>query len=32
MDTLFTNPEKSKTHEPHASILKLTDKLDLWKC
>ena len=30
MDTIFMNSEKSKTSEPHISILKLTDKLD-WR-
>ena len=29
MDTIFMNPEKSKTSEPYVLILKLTDKLDL---
>ena len=29
MDTIFMNSESSKTYEPHALILKLTDKLDL---
>ena len=29
MDTIFMNPENSKTSEPHVLILKLTDKLDL---
>ena len=29
MDTIFMNSENSKTSEPHVSILKLTDKLDL---
>ena len=29
MDTIFINPENSKTSEPHVLILKLTDKLDL---
>ena len=29
MDTIFMNFENSKTSEPHVSILKLTDKLDL---
>ena len=28
MDTIFTNPENSKTSELHVLILKLTDKLD----
>ena len=29
MDTIFMNPENSKTSKPHSLILKLTDKLDL---
>ena len=29
MDTIFMNSEHSKTSEPQASILKVTDKLDL---
>ena len=29
MDTIFMNSQNSKTSEPHVSILKLTDKLDL---
>ena len=29
MDTIFMNPENSKTPEPHVFILKLIDKLDL---
>ena len=29
MDTIFMNPEKSKTSEPHVLILKLTNKLNL---
>ena len=29
MDTIFMNPENSKTSEPHILKLKLTDKLDL---
>ena len=29
MDTIFMNPENSKTSKPHFLILKLTDKLDL---
>ena len=29
MDSIFMNSENSKTSEPHVSILKLTDKLDL---
>ena len=29
MDTIFTNSENSKTSEPHALELKLTNKLDL---
>ena len=29
MDTIFTNPENSKTSEPHVLILKLTEKLFL---
>ena len=28
-DTIFMNSEKNKTSEPHALILKLTNKLDL---
>ena len=31
MDTIFMNPEKSKTSEYHVLVLKLTDKLDLRK-
>ena len=31
MDTIFMNSENSKTSEPHILILKLTDKLDLWR-
>ena len=29
MDTIFMNPENSKTFEPHVLVLKLTNKLDL---
>ena len=29
MDTIFMNPENSRTSEYHVLILKLTDKLDL---
>ena len=29
MDTMFMNPENSKTSKPHVLILKLNDKLDL---
>ena len=29
MDTIFMNSEKSKNSEPHALILKLTNKFDL---
>ena len=29
MDAIFMNSENSKTSEPHVSILKLSDKLDL---
>ena len=29
MDTIFMNPENSKTSEYHLLVLKLTDKLDL---
>ena len=29
MDTILMNSENSKTPEPHALILMLTDKLDL---
>ena len=29
MDTIFMNSQNSKTSEPHVSILKLADKLDL---
>ena len=29
MDTIFMNPENSKTSEYHVLVLKLTDKLDL---
>ena len=29
MDTIFVNSEKTETSEPHALILKLTDKLGL---
>ena len=29
MDTIFTNPENSKTSKPHVLTLKLTNKLDL---
>ena len=29
MDTTFMNSENSKTSNPHVSILKLTNKLDL---
>ena len=29
MDTIFMNPESSKTSKPHALILKLINKLDL---
>ena len=29
MDTIFRNLEYCKTSEPHALILKLTDKIDL---
>ena len=29
MNSIFMNSENSKTSEPHVSILKLTDKLDL---
>ena len=29
MDTIFTNPENSRTSEYHVLLLKLTDKLDL---
>ena len=29
MNTIFMNSQNSKTSEPHVSILKLTDKLDL---
>ena len=29
MDTIFINPENSKTSKPRVLILKLTDKLDL---
>ena len=29
MDTIFINPENSKTFKPHVLILKLTNKLDL---
>ena len=29
MNTIFMNPENSKTSEPHIWILKLIDKLDL---
>ena len=29
MDTIFINPENSKTSEPHVLKLKLTDKYDL---
>ena len=29
MDSIFMSSENSKTSEPHVSILKLTDKLDL---
>ena len=29
MDTIFMNPENSKTSEPRVLIPKLTDKLDL---
>ena len=31
MDTIFMNPEKSKTSEYQVLVLKLTDKLDLRK-
>ena len=31
MDTIFTNLEYCKTSEQHALILKLTDKIDLWR-
>ena len=31
MEKLFMNSENSKTSEPHVLILKLTDKLDLWR-
>ena len=29
METIFTNPENSKTNEPHKFILSLSDKLNL---
>ena len=29
MDTIFINPENSKTSEPHVLMIKLTNKLDL---
>ena len=29
MDTMFMNPENSKTSKPHVLIFKLNDKLDL---
>ena len=29
MDTIFMNPENSKTSEHNVLVLKLTDKLDL---
>ena len=29
MDTICMNSENSETSEPHALLLKLTDKLDL---
>ena len=29
MDTIFMNPENSKTFELHVLVLKLTNKLDL---
>ena len=29
MDTIFMNPENSKTSEYHVLVLKVTDKLDL---
>ena len=29
MDTIFMNPENSKTSKPHVWILKLTNKLNL---
>ena len=31
MDTIFMNPEKSKTSKPHVLILSLPDKIDLRK-
>ena len=31
MDTIFMNPENSRTSEYHVLVLKLTDKLDLRK-
>ena len=31
MDTIFMNPENSKTSNAHVLILKVTDKLDLRK-
>ena len=31
MDTIFMNSENRKTSEPHFLMLKLTDKLDLWR-
>ena len=29
MNTIFMNSENSKTSEPHVSVLKLSNKLDL---
>ena len=29
MDTIFMNPENSRTSEYHVLVLRLTDKLDL---
>ena len=29
MDTIFVNPENSRTSEYHVLVLKLTDKVDL---
>ena len=31
MDTIFMNSENSRTSEYHVLVLKLTDKLDLWR-
>ena len=31
MDTIFMNPENSKTPKPHVLILELINKLDLKK-